>query len=140
MISFGAMNPHDPIFVAPPITEVPDYVWSRRYDKPAFLPGRPVQKPKDTSGLCLQIYSFCRRCANRFLGVLITFYEHRPPSMVEGRKIFLPFQTGKWNHLDSVFPCVCQVAACKDKQEIWLTKRNLLLLLVDFPDEVPQLD
>jgi len=43
------MNPHDPIFVAPPITEVPDYVWSHRYDKPAFLPGRPVQKPKDTS-------------------------------------------------------------------------------------------
>ena len=49
MISFGRMNPHEPIFVAPPITEIPDYVWSRRYDKPAFLPGRPVQKPKDTS-------------------------------------------------------------------------------------------
>ena len=49
MISFGPMNPHEPIFVAPPITEIPDYVWSRRYDKPAFLPGRPVQKPKDTS-------------------------------------------------------------------------------------------
>ena len=49
MISFGPMNPHEPIFVAPPITEIPDYVWSRRYDKPAFLPGRPMQKPKDTS-------------------------------------------------------------------------------------------
>ena len=49
MISFGAMNPHDPIFVDPPITEVPDYVWSRRYDKPAFLSARAVQRPKDTS-------------------------------------------------------------------------------------------
>ena len=48
-INFGPMNLHEPIFVAPPITEIPDYVWSRRYDKPAFLPGRPVQKPKDTS-------------------------------------------------------------------------------------------
>ena len=46
--TFGAMNPHDPIFIAPPITEIPDYVWSRQYDKPAFLPGRPVQKPQDT--------------------------------------------------------------------------------------------
>ena len=45
-ISFGVMNPHDPIFVVPPITEVPDYVWSRKYDKPCFLPGRPSQKPK----------------------------------------------------------------------------------------------
>lgn len=43
------MNLHEPIFVAPPITEIPDYVWSRRYDKPAFLPGWPVQKPKDAS-------------------------------------------------------------------------------------------
>ena len=49
IITFGRMNPHEPIFVAPPITEIPDYVWSRRYDKPAFLSGRAVQKPKDTS-------------------------------------------------------------------------------------------
>ena len=28
---FGAMNPHDSNFSIPPITEVPDYVWSRRY-------------------------------------------------------------------------------------------------------------
>jgi hypothetical protein len=41
------MNPHEPFFVAPPITEIPDYVWSRQYSKPAFLPGRPVQKPKE---------------------------------------------------------------------------------------------
>ena len=40
------MNPHDPIIIAPPITEVPGYVWSRQYDKPAFLPGRPLQKPQ----------------------------------------------------------------------------------------------
>ena len=41
------MNSHDPVFVAPPITEIPDYVWSRQYDKPCFLPGKPVQKPKE---------------------------------------------------------------------------------------------
>ena len=44
---FGAMN--DPIFVAPPITEIPDYVWAPRYDRSAWLPGKPVQKPVDTS-------------------------------------------------------------------------------------------
>lgn len=49
MITFGAMNPHEPFFIAPPITEIPDYVWSRRYDKPAFLSARAVQRPKDTS-------------------------------------------------------------------------------------------
>ena len=43
------MNPHEPIFVAPPITEIPDYVWSPRYDRPSWIPGRPVKKPKDTS-------------------------------------------------------------------------------------------
>ena len=31
---FGAMNPHDSNFPIPPITEVPDYVWSRRYSTP----------------------------------------------------------------------------------------------------------
>ena len=46
---FGAMNTHDSIFFVPPITEVPDYVWSRQYDKPCFVPGRPIRKPKDTS-------------------------------------------------------------------------------------------
>lgn len=43
------MNTHDSIFFVPPITEVPDYVWSRQYDKPCFVPGRPIRKPKDTS-------------------------------------------------------------------------------------------
>jgi len=38
------MNLHDPFFDVPPITEVPEYVWSSRYDKPSFLPGRPVKK------------------------------------------------------------------------------------------------
>ena len=47
--TFGPMNPHEPIFVAPPITEIPDYVWSPRYDRPSWIPGRPVKKPKDTS-------------------------------------------------------------------------------------------
>ena len=48
-ITFGPMNPHEPIFVAPPITEIPDYVWLPRYDRPSWIPGRPVKKPKDTS-------------------------------------------------------------------------------------------
>ena len=48
-ITFGLMNPHDPIFVAPPPTEIPDYVWSPRYSRPSWIPGRPVKTPKDTS-------------------------------------------------------------------------------------------
>lgn len=46
-ITFGVMNSHDSIFVAPPITEVPDYVWAPRYNKPCFIPGRPIQKAKE---------------------------------------------------------------------------------------------
>jgi len=41
------MNSHDPIFVAPPITEVPDYVWSPRYGRTSYLPGKPVKKPEE---------------------------------------------------------------------------------------------
>ena len=44
---FGVMLSHDPIFIAPPPTEIPNYVWSRQYDKPCYLPGRPVRKPKE---------------------------------------------------------------------------------------------
>ena len=47
-VTFGVMNSHDPIFIAPLPTEVPDYVWSPRYDRPIYLPGRPVKKPEDT--------------------------------------------------------------------------------------------
>ena len=71
------MNPQEPIFVAPPITEIPDYVWSRRYDKSCFLPGRPVQKRKD-EGLrilhpnaesALQAAKrACRGCPGRWFG------------------------------------------------------------------------
>ena len=42
----SAMNA--PLPPSPPITEVPDYVWSPRYGRPAWLPGRPVKKPVDT--------------------------------------------------------------------------------------------
>ena len=42
----SAMN--TPLPPSPPITEVPDYVWSPRYSRPAWLPGRPVKKPVDT--------------------------------------------------------------------------------------------
>ena len=41
------MNSHDPDFIAPLPTEIPDYVWDRRYDKPALLPGRPINKPEE---------------------------------------------------------------------------------------------
>ena len=37
-----------PLPPSPPITEVPDYVWSPRYGRPSWLPGRPVKKPVDT--------------------------------------------------------------------------------------------
>jgi hypothetical protein len=46
-ITFGVMQTHDPFFIAPPITEIPDYVWSRQYDKPCFIPSSPIQKPKE---------------------------------------------------------------------------------------------
>lgn len=46
---FAFMTPHDPFIIAPPPTEVPDYVWSPRYDRQCYLPGRPSKKQKDTS-------------------------------------------------------------------------------------------
>ena len=46
-ITFGPMNTHDSYFIVPPITEVPDYVWSSRYDKPSFLPDKSIKKPQD---------------------------------------------------------------------------------------------
>ena len=42
------MKPECSIPLPPPPTEVPDYVWSRRYDRPCFLPGRPSKQPKAT--------------------------------------------------------------------------------------------
>jgi len=44
---FGAMNPLDLLFLVPPITEIPDYVWYRRYDKPCHIPGKPEKKPEE---------------------------------------------------------------------------------------------
>ena len=46
--TFGVMMPEFP----PLPTEIPDYVWSRRYDKPSFLP-RPKKEPKDTAAVYL---------------------------------------------------------------------------------------
>lgn len=37
--------------VAPPITEVPDYVWSPRYGRSSWVPGRPSKRPKETGRL-----------------------------------------------------------------------------------------
>ena len=48
-ITFGAMNPHDPIFIAPPITEVPDYVW--RMKQPSYIPRPKKNEPKDTAAV-----------------------------------------------------------------------------------------
>lgn len=42
------MNPHDPIFIAPPPTEVLDYILYRQYEGTCHLPGKPVKKPVDT--------------------------------------------------------------------------------------------
>ncbi len=32
----------------PPITEIPDYVWDQKYDRPSYYP-RPKKEPKDTA-------------------------------------------------------------------------------------------
>ena len=42
------MNPHDPVFFAPPPTEVPDYILYHQYEEPCYLPGRPSRQPKET--------------------------------------------------------------------------------------------
>ena len=76
-ITFAPMSPQDPIFVAPPPTEIPDYVWDRRYDRPCFLPGRPVQKPKeegrriphpDAESALQAAKRSCRGCSGRWFG------------------------------------------------------------------------
>ena len=43
------MSTADSFPIAPPITEVPDYVWAPQYGRCSYLPGRPVKKPVDTS-------------------------------------------------------------------------------------------
>ena len=48
-ITFGVMFPHDPIFIAPPPTEVPDYVLYQQYEDSYHLPGSPSKQPRDTS-------------------------------------------------------------------------------------------
>lgn len=42
------MNSHDPIFIAPSPTEVPDYILYRQYEDACYLPGTPHRQPKDT--------------------------------------------------------------------------------------------
>lgn len=42
------MNPHDPVFIAPPPTEEPDYILYRQYEDACHLPGKTVKKPVDT--------------------------------------------------------------------------------------------
>lgn len=89
------MNPHDPIFIAPPITEIPDYVWSHQYDKPCFLPGKPVQKPKeegkrishpDAESALQAAKRACRSHRNRSFG--------RSYIAVEG-PVFLVYESGQ---------------------------------------------
>ena len=48
-IIFDAMLTKESIPIAPPITEIPDYVWAPRYGRPSYLSGRPIKKPVDTS-------------------------------------------------------------------------------------------
>jgi len=89
MISSGPISP------APPITEVPDYVWCRRYDKPAFLPGRPVQKPKeegrrishpDAESALRAAKQACRGHRNRWFG---------RTSGTKEKAAFLVYEAGK---------------------------------------------
>ena len=89
------MNAHDPIFIAPPPTEVPDYVWDRRYDRPCFLPGRPVRKPKeegrriphpDAESALQAAKRACRGCSGRWFG---------RSSAGSGPPAFLVYEGGK---------------------------------------------
>ena len=89
------MNPHDPFFIAPPITEIPDYVWSRQYSKHAFLPGRAVKKPENTgrkiphpnAETALQAAKrACRGCPSRWFG--------RASSQADGA-VFLVYEGSK---------------------------------------------
>ena len=47
---------HDPVFIAPPPTEMPDYILYRQYEEPCYLPGRPSKEVFDNSGSP----AFCR--------------------------------------------------------------------------------
>ena len=60
------MNPHDSIFCVPPITEVPDYVWSRRYGPPKDT-GRRISHP-DAESVLQAAKKACRRCPGRWYG------------------------------------------------------------------------
>ena len=94
-IIFGAMTPLDSIPLAPPITEVPDYVWSRLYDRSCFLPGKPVQKPKEEgrriSHPCAEsalraAKRACRAHPGRWFG---------RESNANGKTAFLVYESGK---------------------------------------------
>lgn len=89
------MNSHDPIFIAPSITEIPDYVWSRQYDKPCILPGKPVRKPKeedrrishpDAEGALKAAKRACHANPGRWFG--------RSSSQADGAE-FLVYENGK---------------------------------------------
>ncbi len=93
--NFGVMNSHDPVFIAPPITEVPDYVWAPRYDKPCFLPGRPIRKVKeegrrishpDAESALKAAKRACRANPGRWFG--------RSSSQADGAE-FLVYENGK---------------------------------------------
>ena len=69
------MHSHDPFFVAPPITEIPDYVWAPRYC--SYLP--PVRKPvvvdavrrvfhPSAEAALLAAKRSCRGCPGRWFG------------------------------------------------------------------------
>lgn len=63
---FGAMNSHDSIFSIPPITEVPDYVWSRRYSTPKDT-ARRISHPNAEAAL-QAAKKACRSCPGRWYG------------------------------------------------------------------------
>lgn len=65
---FGAMNPHDSNFPIPPITEVPDYVWSRRYSAPKDT-ARRISHPNAEAAL-KAAKKACRRYPGRWYGQL----------------------------------------------------------------------
>lgn len=104
--TFGVMIAHDPIFIAPPPTEVPDYVWTRRYDRPCYLPGRPVPKPKeegrvivhpDAESALKAAKLACRGCRGRWFGRSSDGKEKAAFLVYEGGKVIERYVTSILN-------------------------------------------
>lgn len=79
-----AMTPQDPYFIAPPPTEVPDYIWDRWYDRPKDT-ARTISHPDAESAL-QAAKKACRAHLGRWFG---------RSSVGTGLAAFLVYEGGK---------------------------------------------